>query len=95
MLDARRISKQERTLEAWQAFQAKRNIYFHEIRASKKASWTTFLEESKGKDIFTAYKYTKPRRIEKIPLIQGPTGLATDFKGKCQAFLQALFPPPP
>ena len=79
MAEARKISKQAKTQEAQQEFQARRNTYFHKIRDAKKASWTSFLEESKGKDIFTAYKYTKPRKIEKTPLIQGNQGLATDF----------------
>ncbi|XP_014553204.1 hypothetical protein COCVIDRAFT_82413, partial [Bipolaris victoriae FI3] len=38
--------------------------------------------------------YTKEKRVEGIPPIQGET-LETSFKGKCNAFRKALFPPPP
>ena len=38
--------------------------------------------------------YTKEKRVERIPPIQGET-LETSFKGKCKAFRKALFPPPP
>ena len=50
--------------EEWKALQASRNIYFHAIQQAKQADRRTFLATAKGKDVFTAYKYTKPSHIQ-------------------------------
>ena len=55
--------------EEWKAFQASRNVYFHAIRQAKQADWRRFLATAKEKDVFTADKYTKPRRVERTPIL--------------------------
>ncbi len=51
--------------------------------------------EAAGKEVFTAYRYTKTSLTSKIPTIQYAGGLATTFGEKCEAFLTTLFPIPP
>jgi len=59
-------------------------------------SWTNFLNNAEGKEVFQAYKFTKPRLIEKLPPIQNAQKeLKTEFNEKCEAFLEAMYPPPP
>ena len=51
----------------------------------------TFLENAANKDVFTAYKYTKPRIFEKIPPIQCKNKLNFQFDDKCDAFVAAMY----
>ena len=50
---------------------------------------------AKGKDVFTAYKYTKPRRVERTPILKFQEQQAADFKAMCDTFRKTMFPPPP
>ena len=61
--------KTTRCQQEWRAFQQSRNTYFHTIRDAKRSDWHTFLSSAKGKDVFTAYIYTKPRRVERTPIL--------------------------
>ena len=87
-----------------------RNSYFHAIDRAKTDHWFTFLSEASGKEIFTAYNYTKPRTDPSIPFLRyevnGKEEIATSFLGKCEALVSTLFkrpqqsnhppsPPPP
>lgn len=74
-----------------------RNKYFITIRSVKEKYWNTFLFEAHGKDVFTALRYTKPRKCERIRTLQGPSDPtpATTFEGKAKLFHQTVFPPPP
>ena len=56
--------------------------------------WMTFLVTAKGRDVFTAYKYTKPRRVERTPILNFHGQQAPDFKAKCETFRKAMFLPP-
>ena len=88
----RRQWKQHRASEAWQSFSISRYTYFQAIRKAKERSWTAFLSTAEGKDIFQAYKYTKPRMVEKISPVQSAGNqLATDFNTKCKIFLQVMY----
>ena len=87
--------KATRCAEEWRAFQQSRNSYFHSIRQAKQTDWRTFLSSAKGKDVFTAYKYTKPRRVERTPILNFQGQHAVDFQSKCNTFRKAMFPQPP
>ena len=69
MNQQKRLWKTTRGFQEWKAFQQKRNTYFQAIRHAKKTDWQTFLSGAKGKDVFTAYKYTRPRRVERTPIL--------------------------
>ncbi|KAH7554709.1 hypothetical protein BM1_07370 [Bipolaris maydis] len=71
-----------------------RTTYQTAIKRAKREHWSNFLEKEDPQSIFKAMDYTKEKRVERIPPIQGET-LETSFKGKCKAFRKALFPPPP
>ena len=51
----------------------------------------TFLENAANKDVFTAYKYTKPRIFEKIPPILHENMLNVQFNDKSDPFLSAIY----
>ena len=51
----------------------------------------TFLENAVNKDVFTEYKYTKPRIFEKIPPILHENNLNFQFDDKCDAFVSAMY----
>ena len=74
-----------------------KNLYFQEIKKAKRDHWNQFLEKEDPQTIFKAMSYTKDRRIERIPQIQSIRNpkLEDSFEGKCSAFRQTLFPPPP
>jgi ribonuclease HI len=88
--------KQQKTRINWLAYTTQRNIYFRKIVQSKQTCWNDFLENAKGKDIFTALKYTKPQRHEPTPTMrtEGDRNAQT-FEEKCQLFRSTMFPPPP
>jgi hypothetical protein len=95
MHQTKRKWKATRCEQEWRAFQQSRNSYFHAIRQAKKTDWQTFLSSAKGKDVFTAYKYTKPRRVERTPILNFQGQQAIDFQTKCQTFRQATPGPSP
>ena len=75
-----------------------KNVYFYAIRSAKMKYWEDFLSNVAGKDIFTAYNYTKARLNPILPRIrylkEGEEAYATSFKEKYNAFLITLFPSP-
>ena len=80
----------------WEKFTTCRAEYFQAIKKAKQNSWSKFLSESRWKNIFQAYKYTKPRLMQKIPPIQASNGeLCQDFNKKCETFIKAMYPKPP
>ena len=95
MNQQKRLWMTTRGSQEWKTFQQKRNIYFQTIRQAKKTDWQTFLSTARGKDVFTAYKYTKPRRVERTPTLNFQGKQAIDFQNKCDTFRQAMFPMPP
>lgn len=76
-------------------FKAARNTYFHSVRKAKSTTWNTFLEQAKGKDIFTAMKYVKPRKTQRTPPLSDGQNTFNTFQQKASLFRQKLFPPPP
>ena len=68
-----------------------RNVYFLAIKNAKRAHWNQFLEKEDSKSIFKALSYTRNKRIEKLPPIEGKEL----FQDKCNAFRNTLFPQPP
>src|SRR5690606_36798242 len=72
-----------------------RNAYFRLIRKSKKDAWDRFLAEAEGKEVFTAFNYTKPRRTQRTPSLQSGEKEVTTFEEKCELFREVMFPPPP
>ena len=72
-------------------FKHSRIEYFHAIRKAKQQTWLTFLENAGNKDVFTAYKYTKPRIFEKIPPILHENKLNLQFDDKCDAFVSGMY----
>src|ERR1700710_967200 len=85
--------KAERTTPNWNQYATTRNLYQRTIRDAKTNLWNDFHKNARGKDIFTALKYTKPRRTEPTPDITLNGHTATTFQRKAQLFRQALFPP--
>ncbi|KAK8036887.1 hypothetical protein PG994_015384 [Apiospora phragmitis] len=75
-----------------------RNSYFQAIDRAKTDHWFTFLAEAKGKEIFTAYNYTKPRTDPSIPSLRyevnGKVEIANSFSGKCEALVSTLLKRP-
>ncbi|KAK7912203.1 hypothetical protein PG985_014684 [Apiospora marii] len=72
-----------------------RNSYFQAIDRAKTDHWFTFLAEANGKEIFTAYSYTKPRTDPFIPTLRyevsGKEEIVNSFSGKCEALVSTLF----
>ena len=87
--------KTSRCQQEWRAFQQSRNTYFHAIRDAKRSDWHTVLSSAKGNDVFTANKYTKPRRVARTPILNFQGQQAIDFQTKCDTFHTAMFPTPP
>ena len=87
--------KIDRTTPLWNQFTATRNMYHRTIKDTKRQHWDTFLNEARGKEIFTALKYTKPRKTEPTPDITYDSETATTFQEKANLFRQSMFPPPP
>ena len=87
--------KETRSTPARNQFNATRNSFFNSIREAKSKNWNNFLEGARGKDIFTAMRYTKPRRTDPTPDIILDNNTASTFKDKAKLFRKALFPPPP
>ena len=95
MAKHKRLWKSTRQLVFWEQFKQKRNEYFRLIQNTKQSHWHNFLETADGQNLFTAYKYTKPRRVEKTPTLVLDGVLASDFTTKCDIFRTAMFPSPP
>ncbi len=95
MSSSRRTWKYNRTDRNYQIYNSDKNKYFHAIQKAKHTSWSTFLQGAAEKDVFTAYHYTKPRKIEKIPPLKHEDQLGITFQDKCSIFLKAMFPNPP
>ena len=72
-----------------------RNLYFQEIKAAKRDHWNQFLEKEDPRSIFKAMSYTRNTTSQSIPPIRSATGVQDSFDGKCSAFRETLFPPPP
>ena len=76
-----------------------RKRYFAAVKTAKTKHWNSFLEKAKGKDIFTALRYTKEKTLRKIPPLQytdnGQEKTVESFQDQCHAFLSTLFSPPP
>jgi hypothetical protein len=87
--------KATRTTPARNQFNAVRNSFYSAIRDAKSKNWNDFLQGARGKEIFTAMRYTKPRRIDPTPDITLDNETASTFKDKAKLFRKALFPPPP
>ena len=75
----------------WDLFKRSRNDYFHEIRKAKNKSWTNFLNNTKRKEVFQAYKYTKPRSDKKLLPISQNDEIKIQFEEKCNALIEAIF----
>ena len=87
--------KETRTTPARNQFNAVRNSFYTTIREAKSKNWDDFLQSARGKEVFTAMRYTKPRRVDPTPDITLGEEKAKTFKEKAQLFRKALFPPPP
>ncbi|MBD0343224.1 MAG: hypothetical protein ICV61_20835, partial [Microcoleus sp. Co-bin12] len=95
MAHAKRLHKSNNSNENFLNFKKYRNEYFHAIRSAKNKSWTNFLENAIGKEVFQAYKFTKSNRIEKLPPIRHNNKTHIEFNDKCDAFIEAMYLPPP
>ena len=87
--------KVARTTPARNQFNAVRNTFYNAIREAKSKNWNDFLQGAKGKEIFTAMRYTKPRRTDPTPDIIYGEERAQTFGEKAKLFRAALFPKPP
>ncbi|SLM40367.1 hypothetical protein LPUS_11133 [Lasallia pustulata] len=93
---SRIYKRHDQSQQQWTKFASCRTEYFYAIKTAKRNSWTKFLSEANGKEVFQAYKYTKPRLMEKIPPIQTADGkLCHTFNDKCQTFIKAMYSKPP
>ncbi|KJZ68630.1 hypothetical protein HIM_11979 [Hirsutella minnesotensis 3608] len=95
---AQRLYRLLQDEESRASFVEARNRFKYAIRASKKKHWESFLAEAAGKDVFTAFSYTKARANPTLPSLSykkgGVEAKATTFTEKCEAFLTTLFPTP-
>jgi ribonuclease HI len=99
MTKYRNIWKRNKDEISLKAYKEKRNDYFSIIKKAKLNCWNSFLENAQGKEIFKAHKYTKMKRIEKIPILEYEYNnnhiKAVTFEEKCEAFMNILFQKPP
>lgn len=87
--------KQDRTPSSRANYKRHRNAFGLALRRAQQETWDTFLSEAKGKDVFTAFKFTKPKRVQRTPVLQVGTRVATSYPEKVRLFRDTLFPPPP
>lgn len=53
------------------------------------------MPEARGKDVFTAMMYSKPRRCKRTPTLHPNEREVTTFEENTAIFRKTLFPPPP
>ena len=92
MTYSKRQWKNFKTQSDWDLFKRSRNDYFHKIRDAKNKSWKDFLNNAKRKEVVQAYKYTKPRSVEKLSSILHNYEMKIHFEEKCDAIIEAIFP---
>jgi hypothetical protein len=63
-------------------FKAVRKQYFQDIRTSKTTMWIEFLANAQGTEIFTALRYTKPRKTQRTPPLSFSNTTAVTFEEK-------------
>ena len=95
MNNARKLWKRSRLDIDHQTFKKLRNQYFREIRKAKEETWKDFLKNAKGKDIFTALRFSKQHKTERTPTINYDNHSVNTFEEKASIFRKAMFPPPP
>jgi hypothetical protein len=95
MASARNDWKATRSEHDWITFKSFRNRYFRSIRQAKSDSWKEFLQGAVGKSVFHAYRYTKPRRVERTPILRHEGREVIKFGEKCELLRTVMFPPPP
>jgi hypothetical protein len=81
-----------------QEFHQLRNTYYRTIRHAKDSMWKEYLSQAEGTDVWTALRFTNPRKAEMTPELctvhNGTKSVCTDFETKVRAF-EILFPEPP
>ena len=65
-----------------------KNTYFLAIKRAKRDHWNQFLTKEDPQSIYKVISYTKDSQVRTIPNILGES----DFKSKCKAFKNTLFP---
>ncbi len=88
---AKRMHKTLRTNENLSHFKQSRNVYFQAIRHAKQESWSNFLNNAVGKEIFQAYKFLKNNRMKKLSSIHHDEKTNVEFEDKCDAFIEAMY----
>src|SRR5437660_10876648 len=83
------------TTPARNQFNPVRNTFYNALREAKSKNLNDILQGAKGKEIFTAMRYTKPRRTDLTPDIIHGEKRAKTFMEKAKLFRTALFPKPP
>ena len=76
-------------------FKVVRNQYFRNIPTSKSSMWIEFLANAQGTEIFTALRYTKPRKTQRTPPLSFSNITAVTFEEKITLFRSTMFPPSP
>ena len=76
-------------------FKAVRDQYIWDIRTSQKTMWIEFLANAQGTEIFTALRYTKPRKTQRTPPLSFSNITAVTFEEKAVLFRSTMFLPPP
>ena len=87
--------KEAQTPLAKLRYKLSRNIYGRALQEAKTKCWDNFLAEAQGKEVYTAFRYTKPRRVQRTPVLKAGNQTATVFTEKARLFRNTLFPPPP
>jgi hypothetical protein len=87
--------KEAQTPLAKLRYKLSRNIYGRALQEAKAKCWDNFLAEAQGKEVYTAFRYTKPRRVQRTPVLKAGNQTATVFTEKARLFRHTLFPPPP
>jgi hypothetical protein len=98
MNHARRRWKRTHNDTHHQEFRQLRNTYYRTIPHAKDSMWKEYLSQAEGPDVWTALRFTNPRKAQMTPELHtvhnGTESICTDFETKVRAF-QILFPEPP
>lgn len=84
-----------RTEDTMGLFKLARHEFGKALHSAKTSHWDQFVAQAQGKDLYTIFAYTKPKRVQRTSVLQANGQTATVFKDKAQLFRHTLFPPPP
>ena len=76
-------------------YKADRNTYYSACRHAQVTTWKKMLTDAKGKDIWTVFRYTQPRKSQLSPPLTKDGAVCTTWLDKVALLRRSLFPDPP